>query len=112
VTVGEGTPSIRVSGEDPGALTTLEEFENFHLRLEFRWGEATWGTWKELPRDSGVQYHCIGPHGAVSRAYMKSFLCNFMEDDTGSFWSMAGTIADVEVGDQKKAYEWWDPNET
>src|SRR5688500_2383467 len=30
----DGAPAIRISGQIYGAITTLEEFENYHLRLE------------------------------------------------------------------------------
>ena len=32
---------IRISGEEWGCITTLTEYENYHLVLEFRWGELT-----------------------------------------------------------------------
>src|SRR6185503_17081478 len=35
----DGAPAIRVSGEMFGALTSREEFGDFQLRLEFKWGE-------------------------------------------------------------------------
>src|SRR5262245_48826216 len=53
----DGAPAIRISGETIGGLTTLDEFENFHLELEFKWGEARYASRAELPRDSGLLYH-------------------------------------------------------
>src|SRR5438874_6839054 len=38
----DGKPAIRISGEIFGAITTKEEFENYHLKLEFKWGEKRW----------------------------------------------------------------------
>src|SRR6266542_5504594 len=40
-TVKDG--AIRVSGEVYGCFTTEREFENYHLVVEFKWGEKTWG---------------------------------------------------------------------
>ena len=37
-------PAIHVTGEVYGAITTQSEFENFHFRVDFRWGEKTLGT--------------------------------------------------------------------
>ena len=34
----DGKPAIRVSGEIYGAITTHEEFTNFHIRVDFKWG--------------------------------------------------------------------------
>ena len=39
VTDLNGVNVIRVSGEVYGAITTHDEFTNFHARLEFKWGE-------------------------------------------------------------------------
>ena len=33
---------IRVSGEEFGGFTTEKEYENYHLVVEFKWGEKTW----------------------------------------------------------------------
>src|SRR5436305_7701871 len=35
----DGKPAIRVSGQVWGGLTTRDEFENYHLRVEFKWGQ-------------------------------------------------------------------------
>lgn len=105
-TVGEidGAPAMHITGQTIGAFTTKEEFDNFHFRVEFRWGERTWGDRKGLPRDSGIFYYCVGPHGAGSGAWMKSVQANIMEEDYGSFWGVAGSIIDVELGDERSAY--------
>lgn len=105
-TVGEidGAPAMHITGQTIGAFTTKEEFDNFHFRVEFRWGERTWGGRKGLPKDSGIFYYCVGPHGAGSGAWMKSVQANVMEEDYGSFWGVAGSIVDIEVGDAQSAY--------
>ena len=35
----DGEPAIRISGEVLGGLVTLGEYGNYHLELEFKWGE-------------------------------------------------------------------------
>src|SRR5437016_5434040 len=44
----DGAPAVRISGQTVGALTTKEEFEDFHFRVEFKWGELTWPPRKGL----------------------------------------------------------------
>src|SRR5690348_2244617 len=40
--VSDGTESvIRVSGQTWGAISTREEFSNYHLQLKFKWGKYT-----------------------------------------------------------------------
>src|SRR3954471_19550555 len=37
VVEADGKPAIRISGEVWGALTSKQEYANYHLRLEFKW---------------------------------------------------------------------------
>src|SRR4029079_8778020 len=84
------------SGEVLGAITTREEYGNYQLRFEVKWGEKRWPPRADTVRDSGVLYHCVGPHGAGSGAWMQSIESQIQEDDFGDFWSVAGVIVDVE----------------
>ncbi|MBI4605751.1 MAG: DUF1080 domain-containing protein [Planctomycetes bacterium] len=92
----DGAPAIRISGETYGALSTLDEHESFHLRLEFKWGEKRWPPRAAVGRDSGILYNCVGPHGSGSGAWMRSIECNIMEKGCGQWWSVDGAICDVE----------------
>jgi hypothetical protein len=100
----DGAPAIRVSGQTIGGISTSEEFEGFHLRLQFKWGSRTWPPRQDIDRDSGILYWAVGPHGAGSGGWLRSVECNVMEDDFGSFWGVAGAVADVEIGDAELAY--------
>lgn len=93
----EGKPVLRVSGEIYAALTTKEEYENYHLKLEFRWGEKKWPPRLTEKRDSGVLYHCVGRHGAFWNVFMHSLECQIQEDDCGSFYRVGSTLAKVPV---------------
>src|SRR5204863_9592048 len=42
VTETDGAPAIHVSGEIYGAITTKDEFDNVHLRVEYKWGGKKW----------------------------------------------------------------------
>jgi hypothetical protein len=96
----DGKPAIRISGEIFGAITTKDEFENYHLKLEFKWGEKRWPPREKDARDSGLLYHCVGPHGAGGGFWMQSLECQIQEHDCGDFWSVANAIVDVE-GERK-----------
>jgi hypothetical protein len=52
--------AIHVSGEVFGYLGTVKEYENYHLTVEFKWGEKTYAPRKDLARDSGVLLHAVG----------------------------------------------------
>jgi len=59
----DGAPAIRVSGQDWGGITTRQEFANYKLVLEFRWGAVTWGSRQDRARNSGILLHCFGEDG-------------------------------------------------
>lgn len=96
----DGKPAIRISGQVFGALTTTGEFENYHLKLEFKWGEKRWPPREKAVRDSGLLYHCVGPQGAQGTFWMRSQELQIQEKDCGDYWSVAGAIVDVE-GERK-----------
>jgi hypothetical protein len=92
----DGAPAIRISGEMFGALTSREEYGDFHLRLEFKWGEKKWPPKENAARDSGILYDAVGEPGAAdNKAWMRSLECQVQEHDTGDFWGVGGTFADV-----------------
>ena len=93
----DGTPALRVSGEVWGGISTKEEFENYHFRAEFKWGRKRWPPREKTVRDNGLLYHCVGPHGAGSGSWLKSFEMQIQERDCGDFHSVAGVLVDVEA---------------
>ena len=93
----DGAPAIRISGEIYGALTTREEFDNYHLRFEVKWGEKRWPPREDRIRDSGCCYHAVPPHGASYGFWMRSCEFQIQEQDCGDFYSLAGVIVDAEA---------------
>ncbi len=96
VVQADGAPAIRISGEIYGALTTRQEYDHYHLRFEFKWGERKWPPREQALRDSGCCYHAVGPHGASYGFWMQSFEFQIQEGDCGDFYSLAGVIVDAE----------------
>jgi hypothetical protein len=94
----DGAPAIRVSGQKYGAFITKEEFANYRLVAEYRWGLATWGGRKAATRDSGILLHCQGPDGNTREDFngpwMLSQECQIIEGGTGDFIMVAGSTAD------------------
>lgn len=45
----DGKPAVRISGEIFGAITSKEEYTNYHFKLEFKWGTKKWPP----PRERG-----------------------------------------------------------
>lgn len=88
-------PAIHVTGEIYGAITTQAEFENFHFRLEFKWGEKRWPARANVARDTGILYCCTGKPNPRT-GWMTSVENNIMEKGVGQWWSVNGAIIDVE----------------
>jgi hypothetical protein len=100
----DGEPAIRISGEVLGGLATLAAYENYHLQLEFKWGERRFAPRADLPRDSGLLYHGSGGYNPDT-GWMESLELGILEGgETGDFWSVPGehgarVVVDVE-GDE------------
>src|SRR5207237_834050 len=58
---------IHVSGTVFGYLATEKEYENYHLVVEFKWGERTGPRRKDQARDSGGLLDAVGPDGRGGR---------------------------------------------
>jgi hypothetical protein len=53
---------LHISGAEYGYAVTKDEYENYYLRAEFKWGEATHPPRKDQARDSGILFHVTGPN--------------------------------------------------
>jgi hypothetical protein len=90
----DGQPAIRVSGQVFGELRTTGSFSNYHLRLQFKWGEKQWPPRDKpgTPRDSGLLYHVHAAPGAEGRTWARSIELQIQERDVGDLYSIASTI--------------------
>lgn len=90
----DGAPAIRVSGQKYGAFITKEEYSNYHLTAEFRWGMLTWGGRKKATKDSGILLHCQGPDGNTGKDFngpwMQSQECQIIQGGVGDFIMVGG----------------------
>jgi hypothetical protein len=97
VVQADGVPALRISGEIFGAITSEAEYGDFHVKLEFKWGERKWPPREKAVRDSGLLYYAVGPDGATSnKAWMRSIECQVQEHDVGDFWTIDGTTVELE----------------
>ena len=54
----DGEPALHVSGNGFGGIATKDEFENYHLSLQFKWEVENFTTVKI---DPGIAVYCIMP---------------------------------------------------
>ena len=90
----DGRPAIRISGETFGGINTMADFENYHLRLEFKWGKQKWPPKLDQPRDSGLLYHSVGAQG-TPMLWMESFEFQIQEGDCGDYWGVMNVLTDI-----------------
>ncbi len=81
---------IRVSGQEFGGFATKEPYSDYHLIVEWKWGDETWPPRKDRARDSGILLHCVGPDGAAGGQWMQSQECQIIEGGCGDFIMVAG----------------------
>jgi hypothetical protein len=76
---------IHISGEEYGCITSNEEYSNYKLTVEFKWGEKTFAPRVDRARDGGILLHSIGADGGYSGTWMYSIECQIIEGGTGDF---------------------------
>src|SRR5438874_10788754 len=91
----DGRRAIRISGEVFGELRTKETFKDYHLKLQFKWGEKKWPPRDrpETPRDSGLLYHVHSDPGAEGRTWARSIELQIQEHDVGDLYAVGSAIA-------------------
>ena len=88
---------LHISGQKFGYLSTNKEYTNFHLKLEFKWGEKKWEPKLNEPRDSGILYGVIDERNVVSNSvWPRSIECQIQEGDTGDFWLVNESSIEVD----------------
>lgn len=92
-TVADGM--IHISGKEWGCITTKEEYADYHLVIEFKWGENAHPPREDRARDSGLLVHSTGEDGAYGGIWMHSIECQMIEGGTGDF---------IVVGDGSEKY--------
>jgi hypothetical protein len=106
----DGELVLKVTGEIYGCLGSLEQFEDYHLRLQVRWGNRKWPPRLDEPRDTGLLYHSIGDYGVdYWLSWKLSQELQIMEDAFGDYWSIAGAKVDIRCRLTEEGFYRYDP---
>jgi hypothetical protein len=119
----DGGPAIRVSGQDWGGIVTRQNYRDYRLVLEYRWGSVTWGQRKTRARNSGVLLHCQGEDGSYRPDFQAPWLVSveyeILEGRTGDVILVGGfkrggteKILPTLVMRAKPGDFYWDPQGT
>ena len=90
-----GETILKISGEIYGGLTTKEEYGNYHLKAQFKWGNKKWEPRLKRKMDNGILYHCQGTQGAFWNVWMHSLEFQVQEGDCGDFYALGDVYGDV-----------------
>lgn len=97
----DGSWILFVSGKSRGALTTKAEYADYHLSLQFKWGEQD-GT---ISRDSGLLYHGVGPYGGMWNNLKRSLELQLQDGAIGDLYLLGGFEVLANLDENFK----WDP---
>jgi len=101
---------IHVSGEEWGGLTTVDEWTNYHLIVEWKWGGKNLPPRVDRARDSGILLHGIGEDGAAGNGWLESIEYQIIEGGTGDMILVRGKTrpsATVELEKDGKNETYW-----
>lgn len=108
----DGAPALYISGQGMGIIRTDETFENYHLKLEYKWGEKKWPPRENAVRDSGLLYHVHGDPGRSSRYWPACVELQIQEHDTADLYAIITQItvnARRETGPDNRTLYIYDP---
>jgi hypothetical protein len=86
----DGEKVIRISGEINASIATKEEFENYHLTMEFKWGDELFTKW-----NSGLLYHSYGPFGEGLGVWMSSHELQLYTGHIGDSYRMGKSYCEI-----------------
>ncbi len=98
-----GEKLIHITGEVNGSLATRDTFANYHLQLEFKWGEEVYTS-----RNSGLLYHSFGDFGEALGTWMVNIECQLMHERLGDTYLMNNTYCETSVVEEDGSFR-YDP---
>ena len=81
---------LHVTGDGLGGLVTNKRYRDYHLVLEYKWGERTWHERAKAARDSGLLVHSNGRDGGYEGCWMPSIEVQIIEGGVGDFIAVGG----------------------
>ena len=89
-----GNP-VAPGAAEAGYLATNQEFSDYRLRLEYKWGMQRFPPRQEMKRDNGLLFHLVGP----DRVWPTCMEFQIQETDVGDAIGVSGTrFTNYQVG--------------
>ena len=86
----DGEKAIRISGEINASLATKEEFEDYHLVMEFKWGDEVFTRF-----NSGLLYHSYGDFGVGLDVWMSGHEMQMWTGNLGDSYRMGKSYCEI-----------------
>lgn len=96
VVIEDGRPALYVNGAVWGSLVHRGDFQNYHLRLQYKWGKGRWAPREKEAPNNGLLYHTHGAPGVVWGTWSQSVEFEIMTGSVGMVVPVGEAIA-VEV---------------
>jgi len=88
---------LHIDGRGYGYVRTPDSYKNYHLVMDFKWGENTWPPREDRTMDCGLLVHGHGDDGAVSDTWVASVEAQLIEGGSGDILVLQGKKADGDL---------------
>jgi len=85
---------LHFTGDGLGSLITNKEYHDYHLVLEFKWGEKVFAPRTDRAKDSGLLIHSRGADGGYDGTWMPSIEVQIIEGGMGDYILVTGLDKD------------------
>jgi len=93
-------PTQEANSKQPFAgLVSKKSYENYHLTVEYKWGQKKFAPRQDAVRDAGVLVHVFNPN----KIWPSSIELQIQEGDTGDLW-IIGCQASTKIGKDTFGY--------
>ncbi len=96
---------LHVSGKAWGYIRTNKKYRDYHLVLDYMWGEHTYGSREDRARDCGILVHSYGKDGNVGDVFINSIEAQLIEGGSGDILTLSYPEEGQEVGMTKLTCE-------
>jgi len=81
---------LHVIGKAFGYIRTNKKYRDYHLVMEYKWGQKTWEPRVDRARDCGLLVHGHGPDGSLGGTWMSSIEAQLIEGGSGDILVLQG----------------------
>lgn len=101
----EGQKLLRISGEVNGSICTTKAYENFHIRMVFKWGNTLYTKY-----NSGLLYHSYGPFGEGLGVWKSAHEFQLCTGSMGDSYCMGKSYFEIpsNLSEDGKSYKYAD----